>query len=100
MAEEKSKLIPFTKELEAAIEVDAKRCERSFVRQVVAVLKAYYSVENVELNKKALATVGDRSPKGNKQPEIEFLGDVDPKGGTDLPHFEINLTEQKQKKRA
>ena len=71
MAEEKAKLIPFTPELEEAIEADAKRCQRSFVRQVVAVLMTYYGVEDVEINTqkiKALSgqMLGEIKPKSDK----------------------------------
>ena len=63
---EKSKLIPFSTELEKAIEADAKRCERSFVRQVVAVLKTYYEVESVEVNQQRLEFVGELLPRSKK----------------------------------
>ena len=48
---EKNKLIPFSPELEKAIEDDAARCRRPFVRQVEAVLLTYYGLENVELER-------------------------------------------------
>lgn len=81
MSEEKSKLIPFTKELEEAIEADAKRCERSFVRQVVAVLKAYYEVDNVEL----------------KSDKLEIIGKLAPKSKRKIPTFEIDISDKKKK---
>lgn len=35
-----------------------------------------------------------------KDQSVEILGEIDPKGGKDLPYFEIDLTENKKKKRA
>ncbi len=57
--DEKVKLIPFTRELEEAIEADAKRCRRSFVRQVEAVLTTYYGIDNVEVDRQRLEILGE-----------------------------------------
>ncbi|MDQ3179154.1 MAG: hypothetical protein M3Q33_01405 [Acidobacteriota bacterium] len=62
----KQKLIPFTEELEKAIEEDAERCRRSFVRQVEAVLMTYYNIEDVEVDRERFEFVGELLPKGNK----------------------------------
>lgn len=67
MKNSKQKLIPFTEELEKAIEQDAIRCRRSFVRQVEAVLMTYYNIADVEINKEQLEMVGELLPSG-KQP--------------------------------
>lgn len=70
MTEEKVKLIPFTKELEDKIEADAKRCQRSFVRQVVAVLAAYYETGDVEINREKLIILGELAGKSGKKTKI------------------------------
>ena len=71
MAEEKSKLIPFSKELEEVIEADAKRCRRSFVRQVEAVLMTYYGIEDVEVDRERLVMLGEIAKNGRKSQIIE-----------------------------
>ena len=63
---EKQKLIPFTEKLEKAIEEDAARCRRSFVRQVEAVLMTYYNIEDVEVDRAPLEILGQLSAKANK----------------------------------
>lgn len=83
MAEEKAKLILFTKELEEVIEADAKRCQRSFVRQVVAVLMTYYNIEDVEINKQRLQILNGLAPKSKKE----------------IPVMEIDLRSKKKKKK-
>lgn len=67
MAAEKSKLIPFSKELEAAIDADAKRCRRSFVRQVEVVLMTYYGIGDVEVSKAKLEMLGNLAPQSAKK---------------------------------
>ena len=64
--DEKAKLIPFNRELEEAIEADARRCRRSFVRQVEAVLMTYYGIEDVEVDRQRLEVLGELAP-GSKQ---------------------------------
>jgi hypothetical protein len=71
MAEEKSKLIPFSRELEEVIEADAKRCRRSFVRQVEAVLMTYYGIEDVEVDRERLVMLGEIAKNGRKSQIIE-----------------------------
>lgn len=75
MAEEKVKLIPFTKELEEVIEADAKRCQRSFVRQVVAVLMTYYNVNNVEVDRERITILGELAPKSKTKTRFIDLED-------------------------
>ncbi len=80
--DEKVKLIPFTKELEEAIETDARRCRRSFVRQVEAVLMTYYGIDDVEV---------DRAP-------LEFIGELAPKGKQKMKMITANAATEKKKK--
>ena len=70
MANEKQKLIPFTEELEKAIEEDAARCRRAFARQVEAVLMTYYNIEDVEVDRERFEIVGELLPKGKKRTEV------------------------------
>jgi len=65
--DEKVKLIPFSKELEEAIEADAKRCRRSFVRQVEAVLTTYYRIDDVEVDRQRLEILGELAPHSKKK---------------------------------
>jgi hypothetical protein len=80
-----------------ALDRDAARCRRSSQKQIEAILVTIYKVDDVELDKEALALAGDRAPKPQK---VEILGEIDPKGGKELPYFEIELGENKKKKRA
>ncbi len=80
---EKNKLIPFSEELEAAIEADAARCRRPFVRQVEAVLLTYYGLEDVGLN-------NDR---------LEILGKADTRTKLERPLLEIGEKKEKPKKK-
>ncbi len=64
---EKQKLIPFTEELTAAIEADAERCRRSFVRQVEAVLMTYYNIGNIEVDRSQLQIIGELAPRSKKK---------------------------------
>ena len=59
MAKEKNKLIPFTPKLEAAIQEDADRCRRPFVRQVEAILLTHYGIKDVELKQKSLEMISE-----------------------------------------
>ena len=59
---EKNKLIPFSEELETAIQQDADRCRRPFVRQVEAILLTYYGLEDVELKAESLEMIGELAP--------------------------------------
>lgn len=82
--DEKVKLIPFTRELEEAIEADAKRCRRSFVRQVEAVLTTYYGIDNVEVDRQRL----------------EILGELAPHSKAKIPLIKASVEPDKKKKRA
>ncbi len=74
MAEEKSKLIPFSKELEEVIEADAKRCRRAFARQVEVVLMTYYGIGDAEINKTKLEMLGELVPNSKKKMPILKAG--------------------------
>lgn len=78
---EKQKLIPFSPELEKAVEEDAARCRRPFVRQVEAVLLTYYGLENVELDKSSLERTAEVEKKNSgkrSQGKLEPLGELVP----------------------
>ena len=78
--DEKVKLIPFTRELEEAIEADAKRCRRSFVRQVEAVLMTYYGIDDVEVDRQRLEILGELAPHSkNKIPLVRATVESDTK---------------------
>jgi hypothetical protein len=64
MPEEIPRSIRFPKELWDAIDEDAQRCRRSSVKQMEAVLTAYYGLEDVELNRENLQMVGELFPRG------------------------------------
>ncbi len=68
--DEKVKLIPFSPRLEEAIEADAKRCRRSFVRQVEAVLTTYYGIDDVEVDRAPLEFIGELAPKGKQKVKL------------------------------
>jgi len=56
----------FEKELWARLDEDAKRCLRSSTKQMEAILKTYFDVEDVDLNKAGLEMLGEIMPRGNK----------------------------------
>jgi hypothetical protein len=56
----------FEKELWALLDADAKRCGRSSVKQLEAILKTYYAVADVELNRQSLEILGEIMPTGRK----------------------------------
>ena len=62
----------FEKSLWERLDEDAKRCGRSSVKQLEAILKTYYDVENVELNRHSLEMLGELMPHSKrKTPVIE-----------------------------
>ncbi len=67
MANEKQKLIPFSEKLEQVIEADARRCRRSFARQVEALLTLYYGVEDVEIDRERFLIVGELMPESKRK---------------------------------
>ncbi|MCA1623356.1 MAG: hypothetical protein LC768_13160 [Acidobacteria bacterium] len=82
--DEKVKLIPFTRRLEEAIEVDARRCRRSFVRQVEAVLMTYYGIDDVEVDRQ----------------QLEFIGELAPHSKQKIPVIKAIIEPEKKKRRA
>jgi len=72
MAEEIPRSIRFPKELWDAIDEDAQRCKRSAVRQMEAVLTAYYELEDVDINRQQLEIVGELHRTSKKRlPVVE-----------------------------
>lgn len=67
MPEDIPRSIRFPKELWDAIDADAQRCKRSSVKQMEAVLSAYYEIGDVEINKQNLEIVGELFPKGKSK---------------------------------
>lgn len=64
--------IRFPKKVWDAIDADAQRCKRSSVKQMEAVLSAYYKLEDVELDGHYLEMVGELMPHSRrKMPMIE-----------------------------
>lgn len=51
--------IRFPRKLWEAIDQDAKRCRRSAVKQLEAILLSYYEIEDVDLHKEILFKVRD-----------------------------------------
>ncbi len=82
--DEKVKLIPFTRRLEETIEEDAKRCRRSFVRQVEAVLMTYYGIDDVEVDRQ----------------RIEIIGELAPRSKQKIPVINATVEPEKKKRRA
>lgn len=71
--------IRFPIDLWKAIDEDAKRCKRSSVKQMEAVLSAYYGLEDVDLNRQKLQIIGEIKPKSSKK----------------LPTMEIDVSDKK-----
>lgn len=62
----------FEKELWAKLDDDARRCLRSSTKQMEAILKTYFGVENVELDQAGLEMLGELAPRSQKKlPIIE-----------------------------
>ncbi len=74
----------FPKSLWAKLDEDARRCRRSSVKQLEAILLTYYGVEDVEMD---------------KQP-LEALGELLSHSKTKLPLFETENENQKKKRSA
>lgn len=60
----------FEKSLWTRLDDDAKRCLRSSTKQMEAILKTYYSVEDVELDKESLEILGELMPTGEKKMRV------------------------------
>ncbi len=57
----------FEKSLWSKLDEDAKRCGRSSVKQLEAILKTYYQVEDVELNQQSLEMLGELMPHSRRK---------------------------------
>lgn len=57
----------FEKSLWAKLDDDARRCLRSSTKQMEAILKTYFGVEEVDLNESGLELLGELAPH-SKQP--------------------------------
>jgi predicted DNA-binding protein len=57
--EEIPRSIRFPRKLWEAIDQDAKRCRRSSVKQLEAILLSYYEIEDVDLHRETLFKVRD-----------------------------------------
>lgn len=70
MNEDIPRSIRFPKTLWEAIDADAQRCKRSAVKQMEAVLTAYYKLEEVEINRTQLEFVGELLAVGGKKTQV------------------------------
>lgn len=77
MNEDVPRLIRFPAGLWQAIDADAKRCKRSAVKQMEAVLSAYYKLGDVEISQENLRLVGELFPTGKTRAPV--LGAEDKK---------------------
>ncbi len=64
----------FEKQLWTKLDDDAKRCLRSSTKQLEAILKTYYAVEDVELGSESLEILGELMPKGKTKTAILEAG--------------------------
>lgn len=67
MNEDIPRSIRFPKQLWEAIDADAERCKRSAVKQMEAVLSAYYELGDVEISRQSLQMVGELMPRSKKK---------------------------------
>ena len=78
MADTIGRTFIFEKSLWSRLDDDAKRCGRSSVKQLEAILKTYYQVEDVELNQQSLEILGELMPQSRrKMPVIEATANVE-----------------------
>ncbi len=68
--DEQPRSIRFPKQLWKAVDEDAKRCKRSSVKQLEAILTSYYGLENIRLDRERLQLIGELSGKSNKPMEV------------------------------
>lgn len=57
----------FEKELWALLDDDARRCLRSSTKQMEAILKTYFGVSEVDLNKAGVEMIGELAPRSAKK---------------------------------
>jgi hypothetical protein len=60
----------FPKSLWTKLDDDAKRCRRSSVKQLEAILLTYYRVEDIELDKQSLEILGELMPIGKQKIKV------------------------------
>ncbi len=72
MEDEQPRSIRFPKQLWKVVDEDAKRCKRSAVKQLEAILTSYYGLEDIRIDRERLQLIGELSGKSNKP--IEVLG--------------------------
>lgn len=60
----------FEKDLWSKLDDDAKRCLRSSTKQMEAILKTYFGVDDVDLNEAGLETLGELAPHSQKKMPI------------------------------
>lgn len=65
MSEIVSRSIRFPKKLWEAIDMDSSRSKRSSVKQMEAILMAYYKLENVDLDKERISDLRAKNPIEN-----------------------------------
>ena len=66
MADTIGRTFYFEKSLWSRLDDDAKRCGRSSVKQLEAILKTYYQVADVDLDEQSLEILGELMPTGKK----------------------------------
>ncbi len=72
MADITGRTFRFNTKVWDALDKDAERCHRSSVKQLEAILTAYYGLGDVEINEGELEIVGELLSKGKaKIPDIE-----------------------------
>lgn len=72
--EETPRSIRFPKTLWQALDTDAKRCKRSSVKQLEALLTTYYEIGNVEINKEKLKQTGEKVPAKTETNNAVIVG--------------------------
>jgi hypothetical protein len=63
--DEVTRSIRFPRRLWDAIDEDAKRCRRSSLKQIEALLTVYYDLDNIEINKSQFLEDGLIAPDSN-----------------------------------
>jgi hypothetical protein len=70
MEDDQPRSIRFPKQLWKVIDEDAKRCKRSSVKQLEAILAGYYGLADTRINRERLQLIGELSGKSNKPMEV------------------------------
>jgi hypothetical protein len=72
----------FEKDLWERLDDDARRCLRSSTKQMEAILKTYFRLADVDLNKAG----------------VEMLGELAPRSATKIPFIETEAAQRRRKK--